>query len=141
VVYICAIPGESSRPASANFWPHSILATSVQSCSPVVSGVVAARGQRRLDGLGAVLDERADGVADDRRALEEAGQRRHVVSDLDHLVVGGLDAGDLVDDGLDLLAVAARGDERDVELAQVLTDQAAGVAGDAIDDDRLLRRC
>ena len=58
--------------------------------------------------------------------------------DLNDLVVGGLDAGNLVDDILHALLVASGGDEGDVVLAQVFADQPAGVAGDAIDDDGFL---
>ena len=39
---------------------------------------------------------------------------------------------------LTLAAVAAGGDEGDVVLAEVLADQAAGVAGGAVDDDGLV---
>ena len=45
--------------------------------------------------------------------------------------------GDLADDVLQRSLFAAGGDERDVELAQVLADQPAGVAGGAVDDDGL----
>ena len=37
VVYICARPGESSRPALANFSPYCSSSVISQSCSPVVS--------------------------------------------------------------------------------------------------------
>ena len=61
-----------------------------------------------------------------------------VVADLDDLVVGGLDAGDVgLHRVLQLAAVAAGGNEGDVVLAEVLADQPAGVAGGAVDDDWL----
>ena len=90
-----------------------------------------------LDDLAAVLGERADGVEDDLRAVEELGQGLDVVRDLDDLMLDGVDAGNLVHGLLDTGLVPAGRDERDVVLAQVLADQAAGVAGGAVDDDGL----
>ena len=60
--------------------------------------------------------------------------------DVDDLVLDRVDARDVGDDVLRALLVAPDGDERDVELAQVLADQAAGVAGGAVDDDGLGHR-
>jgi hypothetical protein len=37
VVYICAIPGDSSKFAAVNLLPQQFCASSSQSCSPVVS--------------------------------------------------------------------------------------------------------
>jgi hypothetical protein len=100
--------------------------------------VVHAGGEAGLDDLGAVLAERADHVAHDARAAEQLGQRLHVVGHLHDLVVGGLDAGHVgVHRGLDLLRVATGGGEGDAVLAEVLADEAAGVAGGAVDDDGL----
>jgi hypothetical protein len=78
---------------------------------------------------------RADGVADDRRAVEEFRQGGDVVGDFDDLVIGGFDAGDFVDDGFGAGGIPAGGDEGDVEFAQIFTDEAAGIAGGAVDDD------
>jgi hypothetical protein len=98
---------------------------------------VAAGVERGLHDLGTVRDERADHVADHRGTAEQLGQRTDRVVHLDHLVVDRLDTGDLVEDLLDAGLVAPGRHERDVQLAQVLTDQAAGVAGGAVDDDGL----
>ena len=100
--------------------------------------VVAAGGDAGLDYLAAILGERADGVQDDLRAVEQLGQRLDVVRDLDDLVLDGVDAGHLVHGLLDPGLVPACRDERDVVLAQVLADQAAGIAGGAVDDDGLV---
>jgi hypothetical protein len=94
---------------------------------------VAARGEGGRDDLSAQPHERADGVAHHRGTGEQFGERVGVVGHLDHLVVDRVDAGHPVDHGLGLGPVAARGDEGDVELAQVLTDKATGVAGCAVD--------
>ena len=51
------------------------------------------------------------------RAAEQFGQRVDVVLDFDDLVVGGLDAGDLLDHLLHALPVAAGGDEGHVVFA------------------------
>jgi hypothetical protein len=90
-----------------------------------------------LDDLATVLGERADRVADHAGAVEELGQRLDVVRDLDNLVFHCLDTRDLVQGFGDACLVAAGGDERHVEFAQVLADQAAGVAGGAVNDDGL----
>jgi hypothetical protein len=37
VVYICATPGERSSPSAMNLSLHLLCASSIQSCSPVVS--------------------------------------------------------------------------------------------------------
>ena len=58
--------------------------------------------------------------------------------DRDDFVVGGLDAGDLLDHGLDLRRIAAGGNEGNVVFPQIFTDQPPGVAGHAIDDDGAL---
>ena len=55
--------------------------------------VVAAGGGAGLDDLRPVLDERADHVADDLRAVEQVGERLDGVLDLDDVVLGGLEAG------------------------------------------------
>src|SRR5262245_2083353 len=101
-------------------------------------GVVATGLQACLDHHVTIFDERADHVAYDLRAAEQLCQRLNRVLDLDDLVVGGFDAGNLLDDFLHLGRIAAGGDEGNVVFAQIFADQAAGVAGDAIDDDGLL---
>src|SRR5580765_4619301 len=94
--------------------------------------------ERRLDDLRAVDAERTHRVADHGGALEERGEGFDGVLDGPDLVVGGLDAGDVGPHrGGELVLAAAGGDERDVVVAQVLTDQPAGVAGGAVDDDGL----
>src|SRR6266487_1965480 len=99
--------------------------------------VVAAGIDAGLDDLAAVLGERADGVEDDLRAVKELGQGLDVVRDLDDLVLDGVDARNLVHGLLDPGLVPAGRGERDVVLAQVLADHAAGVTGGAVDDDGL----
>ena len=86
----------------------------------------------------AKFDERPHHVRDDLRAAEQLGERVSVVFDLDDLVIRGLDAGDLIDDLLHALLVASGGDEGDAVFAQIFADEAAGVAGDTVDDDGLL---
>src|SRR3954462_13672796 len=55
---------------------------------------------------------------------------------LGDVVLRRLDAGDVgAHGGVHLAGVAAGGHEGDVVLAEVLADQASGVAGGAIDDD------
>jgi hypothetical protein len=61
---------------------------------------VGAGGGARLDDLRSELDERADGVADDLRTVEQVGERIDRVLDLDDVVLGGLYPGDLADDVL-----------------------------------------
>ena len=60
-----------------------------------------------------------------------------VVFGLDDLVVGGLNARDLLDDRADALGVTTGGDKGDAELTQVLADETAGVSADSVDDDWL----
>ena len=101
-------------------------------------GVVHAGLEGGLDDGAAEGGERADGVAHDLGAGEQLGERVDLVGDLLDLVVGGLDAGDVgLHGGLELVGAAAGGDERDAVLAEVFADQAAGVAGRAVDDDGL----
>src|SRR5207237_10799802 len=85
----------------------------------------------------AVPGERADSVEDDLRPVEQLGQGLDIVRDLDDVVLDGVDAGDLVHCFGDPGFVPAGRDERDVVLTQVLADQAAGVTGGTVDDDRL----
>ncbi len=99
--------------------------------------VVAAGAGTGLHYLVTVLGERPDRVADDLRAAEQLGQRGHVVRDLDNLVLDRVQPGHLAERSGDAGLVAAGGHERDVELAQVLADQAAGIAGRPVDDDGL----
>jgi hypothetical protein len=99
--------------------------------------VVAAGVDAGLDDLAAVLGERADGVEDDLRPVEQLGQGLDIMRDLDDLVLDGVDAGDFVHCFGDTGFVPAGRDERDVVLTQVLADQAAGVTGGAVNDDRL----
>ena len=100
---------------------------------------MASGGDAGLDDLAAVLGERPDGVADDAGPGEQLGERLDVVGYLDDLVLDRVDAGHLVQRLGDARLIAPGGDERHVELAQVLADQAAGVAGGAVDDDGLVR--
>ena len=102
--------------------------------------VVGADVEAGLGDLVAVADERPDGVADDLRSLEELGELRHIVRGLDDLMVDRVDAGNVGDDVLRPLFVPAHRRERDVQLAQVLADQAARVAGGAVDNDWLGHR-
>src|SRR6202034_3995512 len=81
--------------------------------------------------------ERSDGVTEHAGPGEQLGQGLDVVGDLDDLMLDGVDAGHLVHGLLDPCLIPAGGDERDVVLAEVLADQAAGVAGGAVDDDGL----
>ena len=97
--------------------------------------VVATCGEAGLHHFAAVLDKRADHVADEARALEQLCQRFDRVLDFDDFIVRGLDARNLVDDGLDLGLVAAGSDEWNIVFAQIFADEAAGVTGHAIDDD------
>ena len=101
--------------------------------------VVAAGLERGFGDDRAVVDARADRVADDGRAVEQRRERVDLVRDLDDLVVGGADARHVREDILDLRAVPARGDERDVVLAQELDDQPGREAARAVDDDRACR--
>src|SRR6202044_3257644 len=99
--------------------------------------VVGAGVDAGLHDLGAVLGERADGVEDDAGAVEELAQRLDIMGDLDDVVLDGVDAGHLVQRLGDAGLVPPGGGERQIVLAQVLADQAAGVAGGAIDNDGL----
>ena len=107
-VYMCAMPGREQQsrrgelvaPGVAGVQHPVLLARGV--------GVVRADPQRGLDHLGTELDERAGGVADHLRAVERGGEGIRVVLDADDLVVGGLDARDLLDDGAHAIGVAAR---------------------------------
>ena len=136
VVYICATPGDSSSPFSCKGLAPVVLCRH----HPVLLAggvqIVTTGGQRGLDHLRPVLDERTDHVAHHAGAGEQLGQRLDRVLDLDHFVVGGLDARHLVDHLLDAVLVPAGGDERHVVLAQVLADQTSGVAGDTVDNNR-----
>ena len=99
---------------------------------------MASGGEARLGDFRAVFAERADHVADDLGAVEQSGQRLDAVFDGRDFVVGGFDTGDLVHHRLDPGAIAASGDEGDMQLTQILANQATRVAGRAIDDDRFL---
>jgi hypothetical protein len=138
-VYICARSRRQqqagSREAAAIFL--------VERDQPILLaggvGVVALGRQAGLHDLVAELRKRAYGVQDHRRALEELGQCFCRMLHFDHVVARGLDAGDVgLHRGVQLVAAAPGGDERDVVFAQVLAYQAARVAGGAVNHDGFL---
>ena len=82
--------------------------------------------------------ERSDRVEHDLSAAKCLHQRLFGVLDLDDIVFDGVDTGDHVENALDSAFVASSGQERDVELPQVFTDQSAGVSRCPIYDDPLV---
>ena len=94
--------------------------------------------QAGLDHFGAEFDERADHVADHLRPPEQLGQRLDGMFNLNDLVIGGFNTGDLVDHGLGPCLVTTGRDEGNVVFAQVFADETTGIAGHPVDDDGFL---
>src|SRR6266403_2947996 len=97
---------------------------------------MAAGRKTGFDNFRAILDEWADHIADDLRALEQLSQRFDRVLNLGNFVVRGFDAGNFFDNGLHFGRVAAGGNKGNVVFPQIFTNQTPRVARDAIDDDR-----
>src|SRR5258705_2409331 len=98
--------------------------------------IMTAGRKTGFDNFGAILDEWADHIADDLRALEQLGQCFDRVLNLGNFVVRGFDAGNFFDNGLHFGRVAPGGNKGNVVFPQIFTNQTPGVARDAIDDDR-----
>src|SRR5438128_9827277 len=89
----------------------------------------------RLNNLTAVPGERPNRVTHDFSTGEEVAKRPHLVVDLDDLVVDGVDSRNQVERLLNARLVAAGGDERDAEFAQVFAHEPTGIAGGSVHDD------
>jgi hypothetical protein len=76
-----------------------------------------------FDDPGAMVDERADGIADDLGAGEQFDQFIDGAASFGDLVVGGLDAGYVIHHLLDPGPVPASGNEREVVFAQEFRNQ------------------
>src|SRR6266852_8167483 len=90
----------------------------------------------RLNNLTTEPGERPNRVAHNFRSVEEVAQRPNLVVDLDDLVIDGIDSRYQVERLLNARLVAAGGDERDAEFAQVFAHEPTGVAGGSVHDDR-----
>src|SRR2546423_13852087 len=75
-------------------------------------------------------------VAYDFSLGEEVAKCPSFVLNLDDLVLDGVDSRNQVERLLNARLVAAGGDERDVEFAQVFAHEPTGVAGGSVHDDR-----
>jgi hypothetical protein len=121
--------GASNNPLAANFSPQ-------RSCAGRIRIMTAGR-KTGFDDFRTILDEWADHIADDLRALEQFGQRFDGVLNLGNFVISGLDTGNFFDNGLHFGGVAAGGNKGNVVFPQIFANQTPRVAGDAIDDHRL----
>jgi len=88
--------------------------------------IMAACLEARFDDPRAVVEERAHRIADHSRTGEKLGQIVYRASRFGNFVVRGLDARNVIHHVLDLGAVAAGRDERNIELTQEFRDEASG---------------
>src|SRR5258708_8683719 len=90
----------------------------------------------RFNNLTAVPGERPNRVAHDFSPVEEVAKRPNLGLDLDDLVLDSVNSRNQVERLMNARLVAAGGDERDVEFAQVFAHEPTGVAGGSVHDDR-----